>query len=119
SIKREKLSEREKSDSLYIMVGICPKSPPRSPGALTASVRLAPDSKPRVTLRIRLPDRTVSSEIAAKSLRKAQIAIHEAGAVNLDLVQQGPPRRWRSCSRGSPLRAAAQPESPLTCRRQK
>ena len=39
-----------------------------------------PDGKPRVILRIRLPDRKLSADIAAKSLRKAQEAIREAGA---------------------------------------
>jgi hypothetical protein len=34
-------------------------------------------------LRIRLPDRTITAEIAAKSLRKAQTAIREAGADNI------------------------------------
>jgi hypothetical protein len=42
-----------------------------------------------VTLRIRLPDRTITAEIAAKSLRKAQTAIREAGADNIALVLQG------------------------------
>jgi hypothetical protein len=49
----------------------------------------APEGKPRITLRIRLPDRTVSADIAAKSLRKAQTAIREAGADNIALVLQG------------------------------
>jgi hypothetical protein len=39
-------------------------------------------------LLIRVPDRTGTAEIAAKSLRKAQSAI-EAGADNLALVLQG------------------------------
>jgi hypothetical protein len=56
---------------------------PRS-SALTASSAAgvhhatAPEG-PRVTLRIRLPDRTITAEIASKSLRKAQTAIREAG----------------------------------------
>ncbi len=73
------------------------------PGALTAS-RLkvttilnaaellaikAPKDKPRITLRIRLPDRTRTAEIAAKSLRKAQTAIREGGGDNIALVLQG------------------------------
>ena len=49
----------------------------------------APKDKPRITLRIRLPDRTLTAEIAAKSLRKAQLAIREAGADNIPLVLQG------------------------------
>jgi hypothetical protein len=35
------------------------------------------------------PDRTLTAEIATKSLRKAQAAINEAGADNLALVLQG------------------------------
>lgn len=76
---------------------------PSRPGTLTAS-RLkvtttldaaellaitAPDGKPRITLRIRLPDRTVTAGIAARSLRKAQTAIRDAGADNIALVLQG------------------------------
>jgi hypothetical protein len=76
--------------------------PPR-PGTLTAA-RLkvttvlnatellaitAPDGEPRITLRIRLPDRTVTAGIAAKSLRKAQTAIRDVGADNIALVLQG------------------------------
>jgi hypothetical protein len=38
------------------------------------------DGKPRVRLRIRLPDRKLTADIAAKSLRMAQAAIREAGA---------------------------------------
>ena len=48
----------------------------------------APDGKPRVILRIRLPDRKLSADIAAKSLRKAQAAIREAGADAIALVLQ-------------------------------
>ena len=40
-------------------------------------------------MRIRLPHRTITAEIAAKSLRKAQTAIREAGADNIALVLQG------------------------------
>jgi hypothetical protein len=46
--------------------------------------------KPRITLRIRLPVRTLTAEIAAKSLRKAQAAIRSAGADNFALALQGP-----------------------------
>jgi hypothetical protein len=44
-----------------------------------------------VSLRIRLPDHTLTAEIAANSLRKAQMAIREAGADNnnVTLVLQG------------------------------
>jgi hypothetical protein len=40
-------------------------------------------------LRIRLPDRKLSADIAAKSLRKAQTAIREVGAVAVAVVLQG------------------------------
>jgi hypothetical protein len=49
----------------------------------------APEGKPRITLRIRLPGRTVTAEIASKSLRKAQTAIREAGADSIAPVLQG------------------------------
>jgi hypothetical protein len=49
-----------------------------------------PVGKPRVTLRIRLlPDRALTAEIAAKSLRRALRAIRETGADNVALVLQG------------------------------
>jgi len=44
---------------------------------------------PRVTLRIRLPDRLVTAEVAAKSLRKAQTAIRNAGPDNIAVLLQG------------------------------
>jgi hypothetical protein len=47
------------------------------------------DDKPRVTLRIGLPDRIVTVDLAAKSVRKAQTAIRESGASNIELVLQG------------------------------
>ena len=85
-----------------------PARPPAQPvpsrsGTLTASrlkvptilnpaellaIKAAGD-EPRITLRIRLPDRTLTSEIAAKSLRKAQAAIREAGTDNIALMLQG------------------------------
>ena len=43
----------------------------------------------RVRLRIRLPDRKLTADIAAKSLREAQAAIREAGADAIALVLQG------------------------------
>jgi hypothetical protein len=61
-----------------------------------------PEGKPRITLRIRLPYCTVTAEIAAKSLRKAQTAIREAGADNIALVLQGSPYRRRPYRRGRP-----------------
>jgi hypothetical protein len=48
-----------------------------------------PEGRPRVTLRIGLPGRFVTGEIAAKSLRKAQTAIREARVHNITLVLQG------------------------------
>jgi hypothetical protein len=80
------------------------KSPPlQLPGTLTAgrlkvTLRLnaaellaiaAPEDKPRIALRIRLPDRTITAEIAARSLYKAQTAIRETGADNIALMLQG------------------------------
>jgi hypothetical protein len=50
---------------------------------------MAPKDKPCITMRIRLPDRMLIAEIAAKALRKAEIAIREAGADNIALVLQG------------------------------
>ena len=44
---------------------------------------------PRVLLHIHLHDRTIATEIAAKSLRKAQTAIREIGADHIALVLQG------------------------------
>ena len=49
----------------------------------------APEGKPRNVLRIRLPDRTVTADIADKTLRKAQAAIRDVGSDNLALVLQG------------------------------
>ena len=43
----------------------------------------APEGKPRVSLRIHLAGRTVTAE------RKAQTAIHDAGADNIALARQG------------------------------
>jgi hypothetical protein len=80
------------------------KSPPlQLPGTLTASwlqvttmlnaAELAaiavPGGQRRITLRVRLPDRTISAEVAAKSLRKAQNALREAGADAIVLMLQG------------------------------
>ena len=49
----------------------------------------AADGKTRATLRIGLPDRKLTADIAAKSLGKAQTAIREAGAVAIAVVLQG------------------------------
>jgi hypothetical protein len=39
--------------------------------------------KARISLRIRLPERTLTADIAAKSLRKAQTAIRDAAMIRL------------------------------------
>jgi hypothetical protein len=49
----------------------------------------APDGKPRVVLRIKLPDRMLSADIAAKSLRRAQTTIRELGADGVAVILQG------------------------------
>jgi hypothetical protein len=49
----------------------------------------APNGVPRVTLRIQLPDRTVTAEVSSKSLRKAQTAIREIGGDNVVVMLQG------------------------------
>jgi hypothetical protein len=49
----------------------------------------APEGRPQLTLRIGLPGRFVTAEIATKSLRKAQRAISEVGADNVALVLHG------------------------------
>jgi len=49
----------------------------------------APDGTPRIVLRIKLPDRTISADINAKSLRRAQTAIRESGPENIACILQG------------------------------
>jgi hypothetical protein len=49
----------------------------------------APEGMPRINLKVNLPDRIVTADLAAKSVRKAQTAIREAGANNIALVLQG------------------------------
>lgn len=49
----------------------------------------APDGVPRVVLRVKLPDRVVSADIATKSLRRAQTAVRESGAENVACILQG------------------------------
>jgi hypothetical protein len=44
---------------------------------------------PRLTVRVQLPDRVLSVDVATKSLRKAQAAIAEHGADNIVVVLQG------------------------------
>jgi hypothetical protein len=45
----------------------------------------APGGGPRIALSIRLPERTLAADIAAKSPRKAQAAIREVGADSIVL----------------------------------
>jgi hypothetical protein len=103
------------------------KPPPlRLPGTLTAT-RLkvtttlnaaellavpVPVGKPRVTLRIRLlPDRALTAEIAAKSLRRALRAIREAGADDIALVLQGHMTAGDTIAQARPVRAAESAKS--------
>jgi hypothetical protein len=49
-----------------------------------------PDGKPRVILQIQVADgRTISADVAAKSVRKAQTAIRESGSDGVALILQG------------------------------
>jgi hypothetical protein len=48
-----------------------------------------PHDKPRVVLTVRLPDRVLTAELAAKSVRKAQQTIRDAGAENVFAMLQG------------------------------
>jgi hypothetical protein len=91
-----------------------PPRPSLTAQRLKVSLVLNPDelltsplpTAPRVTLRIRLPDRKLTADIAAKSLCKAQAAIREAGADAIALVLQGC-LRWRQ-DRGGGLERAAE-----------
>jgi hypothetical protein len=47
------------------------------------------DGLPRVLLRIRLPDRTVTADLAAKSVRRAQATIREHGEPGVAAIIQG------------------------------
>jgi len=49
----------------------------------------APDGKPRVAIAIRLPDRRVSVDLSAKSVRKAIAVIREHGSDNVAAIIQG------------------------------
>jgi len=69
----------------------------------------APDAAPRAVLRVQLPDRTVTADVAAKSVRKAQAAIREAGADGVAVILQG------SLAAGDKIMEAglsAQPKAP-------
>jgi hypothetical protein len=47
------------------------------------------DGKPRVVLRVKFPDRELTVDLAAKSVRKAQATIRESGADSVVLLPQG------------------------------
>jgi hypothetical protein len=48
-----------------------------------------PNGKPRVVLRVKLPDRVLSADVAAKSVRKVQATIRELGGENVACLLQG------------------------------
>jgi hypothetical protein len=48
-----------------------------------------PDGQPRQTLRVKVPDRRVMADIAAKSVRKAKATIAEHGVQAVAVVSQG------------------------------
>jgi hypothetical protein len=50
---------------------------------------VAPDGKPRVVIDIRLPDRRVSVDLNAKSVRKAVATIGEHGPDGIAVIIQG------------------------------
>jgi hypothetical protein len=50
---------------------------------------VAPDGKPRVAIAIRLPDRRVSADLHAKSVRRALATIAEHGPDGVSVVVQG------------------------------
>ena len=50
---------------------------------------VAPDGKPRVAIDIRLPDRRVSAELNAKSVRRALAVIAEHGPDGVSVIVQG------------------------------
>jgi ribosomal protein S3 len=50
---------------------------------------VAPDGKPRVVIDIRLPDRRVSVDLNAKSVRKAVATIGEHGPDGVSVIIQG------------------------------
>jgi hypothetical protein len=49
----------------------------------------APDGRPRVVLAIRLPDRRVTADLNAKSVRKAVATISEHGPDGVAVIIQG------------------------------
>jgi hypothetical protein len=50
---------------------------------------VAPDGKPRVVINIRLPDRRVTADLNAKSVRKVVAAIGEHGPDGVSVIIQG------------------------------
>jgi hypothetical protein len=50
---------------------------------------VAPDGKPRVVIAIRLPDRRLSVDLAAKSVRRALVTIREHGPDGVSVIVQG------------------------------
>jgi hypothetical protein len=100
---RDAAPPRARGNTLTLPSRPGPLTLPLHPGTLTAqrlkitlvlnatelNAIAAPEGKPRITLRICLPERTLTADIAAKSLRKAQTAIRDAGADNIALVLQG------------------------------
>jgi hypothetical protein len=48
-----------------------------------------PDGKPRFTLTIRLPDGTVTADLAAKSVRRAIVMVREYGTEAVAAIVQG------------------------------
>jgi hypothetical protein len=68
----------------------------RGPLKVVAAVNAAelldievPDSKPRFVLTIRLPDRTVTADLAAKSVRRAITMVREYGPEAVAAIVQG------------------------------
>lgn len=49
----------------------------------------APDGVPRVVLRVQLPDRTVTADVTAKSVRRAHGGIRESGVDGVAIILQG------------------------------
>ena len=54
-----------------------------------AAQLVAPDGQPRVAVAIRLPDRRVSVELNAKSVRRALVVIAEHGPDGVSCIVQG------------------------------
>jgi hypothetical protein len=50
---------------------------------------VAPDGKPRTVIAIRLPDRRVSADLAAKSVRRAITMVREYGPEAVAAIVQG------------------------------